>query len=170
MVFLAYEQVWDCCDDVQEVIVNLTHFHPFRDTNLSLFRDFDGFFNRFRNEMDDDTSFQSLAQSDWIPAVDINETDDEYLLTVEIPQVDKDDIKVEISNGMLNIDGERKYEHEDMKAHRIERYYGKFHRSFRLPDNIKENKIHADHKNGVLYVALPKIEGKEPARLKIEVN
>jgi HSP20 family protein len=162
--------VWGCHNVAQEVVMNLTHFNPFRDSNLSLFKDFDGFFNRFRSEMDDDMSFQSIARSDWIPAVDINETDDEYLLTVEIPQVDKDDIKVEISNGMLNIDGERKYEHEDMKAHRIERFYGKFHRSFRIPENIKEDKIHADHKNGVLYVTLPKIAGKEPARLKIEVH
>jgi HSP20 family protein len=71
---------------------------------------------------------------------------------------------------MLNISGERKYENEDKKAHRIERYYGSFQRSFKLPDNVNEDKIHADHKNGVLYLSLPKTEEKAPALLDIKVH
>ncbi len=89
---------------------------------------------------------------------------------VEVPQIDKDDIKVQVQNGMLNISGERKYENEDKKAHRIERYYGSFQRSFKLPDNVNEDKIHADHKNGVLYLSLPKTEEKAPALLDIKVH
>jgi HSP20 family protein len=105
-----------------------------------------------------------------MPPVDINESDKEFLITVEVPQIEKDDIKIEVQNGMLNISGERKYENEDKKAHRIERFYGSFQRSFKLPDNVLEDKIHADHKNGVLYVNLPKSEVKKPAKLEIKVH
>lgn len=142
--------------------MNLIHFNPFREM--------DSLFSRFRHDMDGDFSLQSFTQSDWVPPVDINESDEDFLITVEVPQIDKDDIKVQVQNGMLNISGERKYENEDKKAHRIERYYGSFQRSFKLPDNVNEDKIHADHKNGVLYLRLPKTEEKAPALLDIKVH
>ena len=142
--------------------MNLIHFNPFREM--------DSLFSRFRHDMDGDFNLQSFTQSDWVPPVDINESDKDFLITVEVPQIDKDDIKVQVQNGMLNISGERKYENEDKKAHRIERYYGSFQRSFKLPDNVKEDKIHADHKNGVLYLSLPKSEESTPALLDIKVH
>lgn len=142
--------------------MNLVHFNPFKEM--------DSLFSRFRHDMNGDFNLQSFTQSDWVPPVDINESDKDFLITVEVPQIDKDDIKVQVQNGMLNISGERKYENEDKKAHRIERYYGSFQRSFKLPDNVKEDKIHADHKNGVLYLSLPKSEEAKPALLDIEVH
>lgn len=142
--------------------MNLVHFNPFREM--------DSLFSRFRHDMNGDFNLQSFTQSDWVPPVDINESDKDFLITVEVPQIDKDDIKVQVQNGMLNISGERKYENEDKKAHRIERYYGSFQRSFKLPDNVKEDKIHADHKNGVLYLSLPKSEEAKPALLDIKVH
>lgn len=142
--------------------MNLTHFNPFTDM--------ESFFSRARQDLDRDFPLQNIAQSDWMPAVDVNESDDEYLITVEVPQVKKDDIKIQVQNGMLNISGERKYENEDKKAHRIERFYGTFQRSFRLPDNVKEDKIDAVHKNGLLYVSLPKSEVSEPARLDVKIH
>jgi len=142
--------------------MNLIHFNPFREM--------DSLFSRFRHDMDGDFNLQSFTQSDWVPPVDINESDKDFLITVEVPQIDKDDIKVQVQNGMLNISGERKYENEDKKAHRIERYYGSFQRTFKLPDNVNEDKIHADHKNGVLYLSLPKTEEKAPALLDIKVH
>ena len=142
--------------------MNLVHFNPFKEM--------DSLFSRFRNDMNGDFNLQSFTQSDWVPPVDINESDKDFLITVEVPQIDKDDIKVQVQNGMLNISGERKYENEDKKAHRIERYYGSFQRSFKLPDNVKEDKIHADHKNGVLYLSLPKSKETTPALLDIEVH
>ena len=142
--------------------MNLMQYNPFREM--------DNLFNRFRLDFNDDYSLQNFTQADWVPAVDINESDKEFLITVEVPQVNKEDIKIDVQNGMLNISGERKYENEDKKAHRIERFYGSFQRSFKIPDNIKEDKIHADHKNGVLYVSLPKAEGKMPAKLDIKVH
>ena len=142
--------------------MNLVHFNPFKEM--------DSLFSRFRHDMNGDFNLQSFTQSDWVPPVDINESDKDFLITVEVPQIDKDDIKVQVQNGMLNISGERKYENEDKKAHRIERYYGSFQRSFKLPDNVKEDKIHADHKNGVLYLSLPKSEEAKPALLDIKVH
>ena len=142
--------------------MNLIHFNPFREM--------DSLFSRFRHDMDGDFNLQSFTQSDWVPPVDINESDKDFLITVEVPQIDKDDIKVQVQNGMLNISGERKYENEDKKAHRIERYYGSFQRSFKLPENVNEDKIHADHKNGVLYLSLPKTEEKVPALPDIEIH
>jgi HSP20 family protein len=145
-----------------EVIMNILRYSPFREM--------DDFFGRFRHGLDFDLPLENLTQSDWVPVADINESDDEYLVTVEIPQVDKNDIKVEVQNGMLNISGERKYENEDKKAHRIERFYGSFQRSFKLPENVLEDKIHADHKDGLLYVKLPKSEKALPKRKKIEIH
>lgn len=142
--------------------MNLVHFNPFKEM--------DSLFSRFRHDMNSDFNLQSFTQSDWVPPVDINESDKDFLITVEVPQIDKDDIKVQVQNGMLNISGERKYENEDKKAHRIERYYGSFQRSFKLPDNVKEDEIHADHKNGVLYLSLPKSEESTPALLDIKVH
>lgn len=142
--------------------MNITQFNPFKDL--------EHFFSRSRSTWNDDFSLQNITHSDWVPPVDINESDDEYLITVEIPQVEKDDIKVQVQNGMLNIMGERRYENEDKKAHRIERFYGSFQRSFTLPDNVKEEGIHADHKNGVLYLGLPKTEEQHPKRLDIQIH
>ena len=142
--------------------MNLVHFNPFKEM--------DSLFSRFRHDMNGDFNLQSFTQSDWVPPVDINESDKDFLITVEVPQIDKHDIKVQVQNGMLNISGERKYENEDKKAHRIERYYGSFQRSFKLPDNVKEDEIHADHKNGVLYLSLPKSEETTPALLDIKVH
>ncbi len=142
--------------------MNITQFNPFRDM--------ESFFGRSRLNWNDDFTLQNMTQTDWVPPVDINETDDEFLITAEVPQVDKDDIKIQVQNGMLTIKGERKYENEDKKAHRIERFYGSFQRSFTLPDNVKADKIHADHKNGVLYVSLPKTAEKAPKQLDIKVH
>ncbi len=99
-----------------------------------------------------------LATADWAPSVDITETDTAYLIKGEIPGVNKEDIKVNIENGMLTMCGERKQEKEEKgkKFHRIERSYGSFVRSFRLPDNVDEAAIKAEFKDGMLNVTLPK--------------
>jgi HSP20 family protein len=142
--------------------MNLMHYNPFREM--------ESLFSRFRQDAFSDFNVQNFTQADWVPPVDINESDKEFLITMEIPQVEKDDIHIKVQDGMLNITGERKYENEDKKAHRIERFYGSFQRSFKLPDNVKEDKIYADHKNGVLYLKLPKVEGKAPAMLDIKIH
>jgi HSP20 family protein len=96
--------------------------------------------------------------ADWQPRVDITETDTAYVIKGEIPGVNKEDIKVNIENGMITMSGERKQEKEEKnkKFHRIERSYGSFMRSFRLPDNVDESAIKAEVKDGMLSVTMPK--------------
>jgi len=147
---------------IQEDIMDLVHFNPFKEM--------DSLFSRFRQDFNSGYNLQNFTQSDWVPPVDINETDKEFLITVEVPQIDKDDIKVRVQDGMLSISGERKYENEDKKAHRIERFYGSFQRTFKLPENVKEDMIHADHKNGVLYLTMPKSKEATPALLDIKIH
>ena len=99
-----------------------------------------------------------LATADWAPSVDIAETETAYLIMSEIPGVNREDVKVNIENGMLTMSGERKQEKEEKgkKFHRVERSYGSFMRSFRLPDNVDEAAVKAEFKDGMLNVTLPK--------------
>ncbi len=101
---------------------------------------------------------EMLAVADWSPSIDISETDAAYLIKAEIPGVKKEDVKVTIQDGMLTIQGERKMEKEEKgkKFHRVERSYGSFVRSFRIPDNADENSVKAEFKDGMLNVTLAK--------------
>lgn len=101
-----------------------------------------------------------LAKADWAPRVDIAETEKAYTLKAELPAVEKKDISISINQGLLTIKGERKQEKEEKgkRFHRMERIYGSFSRSFRFPDDIEEEKIEADFKDGILQVTLPKSE------------
>ena len=113
-----------------------------------------------------------LAMADWAPDVDITETDTAYLIKGEIPGVNKEDVKVNIENGVLTMSGERKQEKEEKgkKFHRIERSYGSFMRSFRLPDNIDESAVKAEFKDGMLNVTLPKSAQAKPKSTNITVT
>jgi len=113
-----------------------------------------------------------LALSDWSPAVDITEDEKEYLITADLPQIAKEDVKVVVENGSLFIRGERKREavHKDKKVHRIERSYGSFQRSFSLPDDADGNGVTASFKEGVLRVSLPKSEEKKPKHIEVSVD
>jgi HSP20 family protein len=109
-----------------------------------------------------------LVDTDWEPAVDIEEDDHKFLITADLPEVKKEDIKVTIADGLLTISGERKQEEETKEKtfHRVERFHGSYQRSFRLPENVDEEKMDASLKDGALRVTLPKIvaEKKKPAR------
>ena len=110
--------------------------------------------------------------ADFAPAVDITEKDKEYLVKAQLPGVRKDDVKIELLNGVLTVSGERKYEKEDKdeKTHRIESSYGAFVRSFVVPEDVLAEKIIADYKDGILAVHLPKTDIKKPATKTIKVN
>ena len=101
-----------------------------------------------------------LRVADWWPSADIVETDTAYLIKAEIPGVQKEDVKVTVQDGMLTMQGERKIEKEEKgkKFHRIERSYGSFVRSFRVPDDADENSVKAEFKDGMLNVTLAKSE------------
>lgn len=142
--------------------MNLMRYNPMRDI--------DELFERFNRPFRGEDGLQPMTRSDWMPSVDIDETDDEFLIKVEVPEVRKEDIKVEVNNGMLTISGERREEKSDKKRHRVERYYGSFARSFSLPDNVNEDEISAEQKEGMLYLHLKKAEQAKPKNLEIKVS
>ena len=112
----------------------------------------------------------NIATSDWTPAVDIKETEKEFLIHADIPGVDPDNIDVHMEDGMLTIKGDRESETKEEREgyKRIERHSGSFYRRFSLPDTANADKISAKSKNGVLEITIPKQE-KAQAR-KIEVK
>jgi HSP20 family protein len=114
---------------------------------------------------------ENLTIVDWAPSVDISETDEEFRIKVELPGLKNDDVKVSIHDGVLTIQGERKMEREEKtkKVHRVERAYGRFARSFMLPDNVDESSVSAKHEDGVLNVSLGKVEEAKPRSIEVKV-
>jgi HSP20 family protein len=113
-----------------------------------------------------------MATGDWAPRVDIAETDKEFSIKAEIPDVKKEDVKVLVDNGILTIKGERKQEKEEKgkKFHRVERFYGSFTRSFTLPDNVDESKIEASFKDGMLNLTIPKTAETKPKAIDVKIK
>ena len=109
---------------------------------------------------------------DWAPSVDISETDTEYLIRAELPAVKKEDVRITLDEGLLTISGERRQKTEEKKEkmHRVETVYGKFSRSFTLPDNADAANIRAESKDGVItvHVAKTKVEAKKPTEIKVQ--
>lgn len=114
---------------------------------------------------------EGLFFADWTPAVDIQETPTEYLVKAELPELKKEEVKVELLDGVLTIAGERKREKEekDKKFHKIEREYGTFVRRFSLPAEVDPAKVQAEFKDGVLNVHLPKTEVAKPKAIEVKV-
>ena len=113
-----------------------------------------------------------FSRTDWAPAVDIKETDKAFSIEAELPGMSKDDVKVTVQDGVLSIQGERRKEEEtdDRKHHRIERVYGSFIRRFTLPENVDENSIQANFRDGVLSLTLTKAEPAEPKAIEVNVQ
>ena len=108
----------------------------------------------------------------WVPAVDIRETENELVLKADIPDMKFEDIDVRMENGTLTLRGERKFEEQKKEGgwHRVERSYGTFERVFTLPDSVNPEGVHADYKNGVLTVNLPKKDIAKPRQIKVKVD
>ena len=115
---------------------------------------------------------ENITVPEWAPLVDIAEDAKEYLIKVELPEVQKDDVKVTVESGTLTISGERKAEKEEKgrKFHRVERYYGRFERSFSIPDGATADDVKAEFKDGVLRVHLAKSEKARPKQIEVKVN
>lgn len=113
-----------------------------------------------------------LDVADWSPQVDITEDDKEYLVKIDLPEMKKDEIKVNVEDGVLVISGERKTEKEEKnkKFHRIERGFGKFERSFTLPEDANDAKVAAEFKDGVLRVHLPKSPVAKTKAVEVKVQ
>ncbi len=112
-----------------------------------------------------------LTVADWVPTVDICETDQEYLIKAELPEVKKEDVKVTLEDGVLTIQGERKQEREEKgkRFHRVERSYGRFVRSFTLPEEVDDGHVKAEFRDGVLNLHLPKSEKAKPKAIEVKV-
>lgn len=108
----------------------------------------------------------------WAPPVDISETPDQLVFHVELPGFAQDDLKLRVENGVLTLEGERKFEKESEKKayHRVERAYGRFVRAFSLPVNVDPERINATLVDGVLSVELPKREEAKPKSIPIGVG
>jgi len=106
----------------------------------------------------------------WSPDMDIKETDSEIMMKADLPGMKMEDIDVSVEDGRLVICGERKMEKEEKGKDyvRTERSYGSFSRSFNLGVPVKEDKIRASYKDGVLEVTIPKVEPKKPKKIKVE--
>ena len=108
----------------------------------------------------------------WAPAVDIFETAGEIVLKAEVPGIARDQVHVEVNDGVLSLRGERKFEKEvkEENYHRVERAYGAFHRSFTLPDSVDPEKVRATLSDGVLEVRLGKREQAKPKQIQVKVT
>jgi HSP20 family protein len=145
--------------------MNIVKWDPFRELE-----DMRARLNRMLNEPPSRPD-ESFGFTDWLPAVDIQESDTEYAVKADLPDVKKEDIKVELLDGMLTIEGERKKEKEEKgkKFHRVERQYGQFARRFVLPNEVDAANVKADFKDGVLSVQLPKSVNAKPKSVEIKV-
>lgn len=112
---------------------------------------------------------EGAARSEWLPPVDITETDKAYRIDMELPAVAAEDVNVAVKDGVLTVSGERKSESESgaAKRHRVERRWGRFSRSFRLPENVDEDAIEARAKDGVLYLTVAKQDKAQPRKIAV---
>lgn len=112
------------------------------------------------------------ALADWAPAIDIQETDGEYLVHADLPAVKKEDVKVSVQDGILAVEGERKHEKDEKgkRFHRVERSFGRFVRRITLPTDVDQRKVEAEYKDGVLVVHLPKSTTAQPRSIDVAVK
>ena len=139
------------------------------------FRDVDDVFDRFFAETMrrlPRQAAQSPQAGEWAPLADVSETDGEYLIKAELPEVRKEDVSITVQDGVLTLAGERKQEkREDQeKAHRIERFYGSFARRFALPENADEQGISAESRDGVILIRIPKVKVVQPQPRQITIQ
>lgn len=139
------------------------NLNPFL-SDLPVAAGFEDMMNRLFNE--------PAGTRPWTPSVDISETDNELVLTADVPGVKLEDINIEVENGTLSLSGSRTFYEENNSGnyHRQERFYGSFRRAFLLPETVDLEKVAASYENGVLTVAMPKKELAKPRTIKVGVT
>lgn len=150
-------------------MANLTRWDPFKELDELQGR-LSTLFGRAPIRKDAEREEQ-MTVVDWAPLVDVVETDKEYLIKAELPEVKKEEVKVTVQDDVLTISGERTREKEEegKKFHRIERAYGSFSRSFTLPEDADPANVTADFKNGVLNVHIAKSERAKPKSIDVKI-
>jgi HSP20 family protein len=120
----------------------------------------------------DDDVLRTGFDRTWTPAIDVEEKDGGYLVKADLPGLKKDDIHIELRNSVLTLRGERRDEHEENKAgfYKVERTFGSFERSLRVPEGVTEKDIHAKYTDGVLELKIPAPAAKEQKALEIKVE
>jgi HSP20 family protein len=143
--------------------MNLVRWTPFHDMTLlqnQMNRLFDGAMQGWPGEAN--------GTRNWVPPADIHETDNDLVVTADLPGIDPKNIDVRVENNVLSITGERPFEPvESENIHRVERMYGGFARSFTLSTPVQADKIQATYKDGVLRISLPKAEQAKPKRIQV---
>lgn len=152
----------------------IVRWNPSRDL-LNVEREFNRMFRTLSNRFgfgNGDELEREYENAVWMPLTDVYENKDNYMLTMDLPGINKEDVKISYNDGQLSISGERKQEKEtkDGSYQRVERNYGKYFRSFTLPKKIKEDKIEAEFKNGQLTITVPKAEETKPKEIDIKVK
>jgi HSP20 family protein len=147
--------------------MTLIRWEPFRDLD-DIFTRYNPLFGRLAARAGS-TGEEATA---WAPAANISETETEYLIKAELPEVSKEDVKVTVDENVITISGERRKEaeHQDEKVHRVESFYGSFSRSFRLPEDADIGAIQAESRNGMLKVRVPKTPAPKPRTVEVQVN
>ncbi|MGZ4200678.1 MAG: Hsp20/alpha crystallin family protein [Thermoleophilaceae bacterium] len=121
-----------------------------------------------------DTLFQPAAGSTsrWVPAMDLVEAEDHFVLKADLPGLDEDAVSIEVQDNVLTVSGERRSEHEQRQKgwYRVERSFGRFSRSLTLPEGVNADAISANFDKGVLEIRIPKPEERKPRRIEIGAN
>jgi HSP20 family protein len=147
----------------------LVRWEPVRELS-SLQTDMNRLFNTF---FDTPTGANgATAPRRWIPAMDLVETDDHFVLKADLPGLSEDDVHIDVEDDVLTVSGERKAEHEDKREGyvRVERAYGTFRRSLTLPEGVDPDAVSASFDKGVLEVRIPKPEQRKPRKVAIQVG
>jgi HSP20 family protein len=148
----------------RDVTVSVLRWDPFQDL-LSLQDEMNRVFDRAFGQ----APTRERGVRTWAPMLDIAERKDAYLVTVELPGVNPDDIDVTLENNLLTIQGERHQTQEssDQQFHRVERSYGSFRRTVSLPSTVEADAIEATFENGLLQLLVPKAEEAMPKKIAI---
>ena len=148
----------------------LIRWEPAREL-YSVQNDLNRLFNTFFDSPTPGTGRRAALRS-WTPAMDVVEKETEYVLRADLPGLAEGDVNVELDDNILRISGERKSETEESKDgyHRVERAFGRFSRSLRVPEGVSADGIHANFENGVLEVHVQKPEQRKPQKVAISVG
>lgn len=112
---------------------------------------------------------EEMMSAPWVPSVDVAEEPERVIIRAEVPGIDPKDIDIRFDDGRLTLSGERRQESEDdgRTWHRVERFYGRFTRTFTLPVSVDADKATASYASGVLEIVMPKREDAQPKRIAI---
>lgn len=137
------------------------------------FRDASGLHNEVERVFRDMLGAESPATAGaFAPALDVEETEDQFTLVVELPGVSPEDVDITLEENVLTISGERTFYDEKTEAtfRRVERAYGRFHRAVRLPDRVAGDQVEASYRDGLLTITVPKAEESKPRRIEVRAN